>query len=170
MPSTECPLHPTLPAAGVANRGLAWVNRKLGSPAYVPHLNCEDTGGKDWRCRIKKSPIIVDDHAGTCAGCADCGITPVIVSSPRHPQRREGIPAFEGFTLAIRHVVTLLRDRDSRARLIENSERIQVPRPRARERFDFADVANAPVTINADAYKPKQDDAAPLGPPNARQS
>jgi len=151
-------------------RGLTWVNRKLGSPSWNPRLNGEDTGGKDWRCRIKKSPIIIDDHAGTCAGCADCGITPVIVSSPRHPQAREGLPAFRGFTAAVTHVIALLQSRDSRARLIENAERIQIPRPRARDCFDFADIENAPITITADSFKPRFDDAAPLGTPTGSQS
>jgi len=164
---------PTAPDAGNrrgAYRGLAWVNRKLGMPAFERNWNCEDTGGKDWRCRLQKSPIIVDDHAGTCAGCADCGITPVIVASPRHPQRREGIPSFEGFTLAIQHVVSLLKDRDQRARLIEMADQIQMPRARARERYDFADIDNAPRNITANDFKPKKDNTVTLAPTNDRRS
>ena len=67
-------------------------------------------------------------------------------------------------------MVSLLRDRDQRARLIEMSDQIQVPRPRARERYDFADVDNAPKNITADDFKPKKDDAVPLAPTNGRRS
>ena len=152
-----------------AYRGLHWVNRKLGAPGFERHNNMEDTGGKDWRCRITQSPVIVDDHAGTCAGCADCGITPVIVASRKHPQKGEGIPSFDGFPAAIRHVVGMLRNRDQRATLITQASRIMVPRPRARERFDFADISNAPRHITAADFQPKQDDAGPLAPTNDQQ-
>ena len=169
MTHHRVPTEPSLGLRRGAYRGLHWVNRKLGAPAFERNNGIEDSGGKDWRCRTQKSPIIVDDHAGTCAGCADCGITPVIVASRKHPQQREGVPSYEGFAAAIRHVVGMLRNRDQRATLIEQANQIQVPRARARERFDFADVNNAPQYITAADFRPKKDDAGPLAPTNDRQ-
>ena len=150
-----------------AHRGafvnLTYVNRKLGRPEWNYKRQTEDTGGKDWFCRVHRSPILMDDHDGICAGAADCGVTPVLVASDRHPQQMAGVSSFRGFTAACRHVVSMLRNRDQRARLIAASSHIQVPRPRARERFDFANLEHALGHITSTDFIPKTDAARPLG-------
>ena len=149
--------------------GLTYVNRKLGAPQYNYKRNTEDTGGKDFFCRLHRSPILIDDHAGICAGAADCGVYPVLVASGKHRQEKEGVTVYMGFPAACRHVVGLLRDRDQRARLIAMAGSIQLPRPRARERFDFANLESAPSFITAADFVPKEDECRPLGARDGRQ-
>ena len=135
--------------------GPSFVNRRSGRPGFEPHYDVADTGGKDQYCRDNRAPIIIDDNAGIAVSCAFIGVTPLLVASPKKQHKKAGVSVFSGLPAALNHAFRMLKNGDSRRRLIWEAENLRQPHTNARARFDFGDASHAPANIIAADFSPK---------------
>ena len=135
--------------------GPFFVNRKSGRPGFEPHFDVADTGGKDHYCRDNRAPIIIDDNAGIAASCAFIGVTSLLVASPKKQHKKAGVSVFSGLPAALNHAYRMLKNGDSRRRLIWEAENLRQPHATARSHFDFGDASHAPANITAADFSPR---------------
>ena len=138
--------------------GPFFVNRRSGRPTFgpdEPNFDVNDTGGKDQFCRDNQAPIIIDDNAGIATSCAFIGVTSLLVSSARKQHKKGGITVYAGLPAALHHAYRLLRNGDSRRRLIWEAGHLRKPHNTARSRFNFGDASEAPDNITAADFAPK---------------
>ncbi|TFH28477.1 MAG: hypothetical protein E4H00_08710 [Myxococcales bacterium] len=135
--------------------GPFFVNRKSGRPGHEPNFDVTDTGGKDHYCRDNRAPIIIDGDAGIAASCAFIGVRSLLVGSAKKQHRKAEITVFAGLPSALNHACRLLKNGDSRRRLIWEAEHLRQPHATARSHFDFSDASHAPAYITAADFFPR---------------